>query len=532
MNVEVKRGLSAVLLAALFSVLASGEKTASLEQAQVLMEEGKSAEAVPILREYIHQNPRDYRGYVLLGRSYAETSQVEKAVEVLRQAVALAPSSTEAHLDLGVVEVELGHNEAGKKEFRRVLEIDPKQKEALFNLGKVLFNEEDYVPAQKMFTKYMALSPSDTDALIYLLRCGIKNRDAETVANAQQELRRLVPNDGKLHAQIGRWLAEGRYFEAAQEEFATALGLSPNSHELRGPHSYDNGAMSLDRGQPQKAIDLLSRLPDSEKNKAQYHYLMGRCYEQLLDTVNAYVEYRTATEIDPDQEDYYLTLASLLLSQGITSPTDRVLDAALQRFPKSARVQVAMGLLELVTGNAEFAMVHYRKAAELAPNTPQVYKLLGRIELKQGHYKGAIEAFKKAALLNPADAQPHFFSGLAYMKLEQGSDQALHSFLASLKLDPELPETYFWIGTIYARREHEYRLAAKYLEECLKRAPSWAAPYQLLIQSYRLLGDNTRAEEEVSRYKESARKVRPQSDLRTFLDKDQAAGADNPAVRR
>ena len=507
--------LSGVFLLHLgLGVSAQERKPPTLEQVEVLLDEGQSEAAVAELREYVRIHPQDFRGYLLLGTVYAQTSQPEKAAPVLRRAVTLAPRSADAHLNLGVVEVALGNSEAGRREFQSALAIDPAKREALFNLGRLSFQEGDYATAASFFSKYVALSPTDISGLLRLLQCAIKTRDTDTVTKIRSNLLKLAPEDAALHSQLGKWLADARDYAAAREEFDLALRLSPASDEVR----FRYAAMCLQQGQPRKAVGLLSPMTSTYEHNASFHYLLAQCYERELDPAKAYVAYEKAIEIDPNQELYYLSLASLLLSYRATSEAEKVLTEALDRFPKSVQVRVAAGLLELETGNPEAAMSDYRQAIALAPESPLACQLLGRIQLDQGNFQEAISTLQRAARLSPTDAQPHFLAGLAYMRLEDGSDMALKSFLRSLKLNPDLPSTYYWIGVVYLRRKQQYNLAAQYLLEAVRRAPGSGAAHQSLIQCYRLLGDNTKAEEQARKYREAMRSVQPLSDLKAFLE--------------
>jgi len=258
------------------------------------------------LQEYVRQHPTDAQGYILLGRSYVEHSQIEKAHEVLLRAVALAPNSTSAHLGLGVVEVLLDHSEVGIKEFRRVLEIPPHNQEALYNLGKVLFDEGKYEPASKAFQDYLALNGLDQEALLYLFRCGIENHDPATVDRTEKRLHVIQPQNTPLHAQMGRWLVQGGYLEAAEREFALATNSAHPSFEVASVYV----ALLLGKARPEEGLEVLSRVAEQDRNSASFHYLSGQRYERLRDFRKAYEEYSKAISIDPAQEIYYVSLAS------------------------------------------------------------------------------------------------------------------------------------------------------------------------------------------------------------------------------
>jgi len=282
---------------------------------------------------------------------------------------------------------------------------------------------------------------------------------------------------------------------------------------------YNLGKVLFEEGDYSSAAGFLSKFVAFSPAEADGHYLLGQCYARQLDPKGAYLEYVQAIKLDPDQETYYISLASLLLSQRGTGGAEEVLAKALNRFPRSVTIWVAAGLVELEAGNPDDAMKDYDEAIALAPKSSSAWQLLGRIQVAQGELQKAISTFQRAAQLDPADAQPDFLAGVAYMRLENGSDMALKSFLRSLHLNPDFPDTYYWLGTLYLRRKQQYNLAAQYFRQALRRAPAWGAAHQLLIQCYRLLGDNAKAEEQVRKYRNSMRSSQPLSDLKVFLEK-------------
>ena len=170
---------------------------------------------------------------------------------------------------------------------------------------------------------------------------------------------------------------------------------------------------------------------------------MGQCSERLLDLKGAYREYCKAISIDPTREAYHVSLAALLVSQKAFGSADTVLSAAITRFPHSVTIIVMRGLVELETGNPENARKDYQSAMEVERDSPLTCELLGRIEMVEGNYSAAIQAFKRAAAFAPLDPQPDFYEGLAYTRVENGTDKAIECFSRSLQLNPELPEPIF-----------------------------------------------------------------------------------------
>ena len=452
-------------------------KPSSLDEAEALLGQGKNQEAIRFLADYVREQPLEARGYLLLGRAYSGSGQLEKAAESLRRAVALAPSSTAAHMNLGVQEALLGNNGAAKAEFQRVLQLDPAKKEALFNLGKLLYNEGEFASSSEYLRRFLSEGP-DKGALVYLLRCALKMNDGASVEKTQQELAKLAPQDVALHAQIACWLAESKEKDSAvvaQKEFELVTALAP---------------------------------------EARVYARLGQCYRKAGDQAKARSAYEKSIESDPDQEEYYMNMVELLSSRDLTGPARDVMARAIARFPKSINAKVQMGVLELEGGNLAEAFKAYQDATAIDSNSAPVLQLLGRIQMAQGSYPEAAVTLERAARLAPGNAATYFYEGRAWMKMEDGTDRALESFAHSLQLDPGRGTTYYWLGSLYFHRKRDYRRAAEYMEQAISRAPELEAAYQMLIQSYRLLGEEKKAAEQVRKYGEAMRRSQPQADVK------------------
>jgi tetratricopeptide (TPR) repeat protein len=186
----------------------------------------------------------------------------------------------------------------------------------------------------------------------------------------------------------------------------------------------------------------------------------------------------------------------------MAGPASETMTHAVAHFPHSVLTRVEAGSIELEAGNPERALEIQRQAASLDPQFPGVLSLLGRIQLTQRRYPEAIATLEQAAKLAPADAGIHFYAGQAWMKTEQGTERALEHFKRSLELDTNRASTYYWLGSIYFYRKHDYRIAMQYLEQTVGRSPDMEAAHQMLIQAYKRSGEDERAAGQLRRYQE------------------------------
>jgi tetratricopeptide (TPR) repeat protein len=362
--------------------------------------------------------------------------------------------------------------QVAKGRLRQALEQDPNNREALFGLARTLVEERDFASADLLLRKYVVISPAEPGAWAYLVRCAVGQNDATAAADAQREIARLAPANLALHAQVACWLAGSAIPEVTSREFDLVMSLAP--HQTR------SGALSYSR--------------------------LGQCYERGQDPNRAARAFKAAIYLDPSSEGHYFRLAHLLAREGMAGPASETMKSALTRFPRSVATRVEAGYIELEAGNPESAAEAQRQAATLDPQSAGVLSLLGRIQLAQRRYPEAIATLEQAAKLAPTDAGIHFYAGQAWMKTEQGTDRATEHFKRSLELDPERASTYYWLGSLYFHRNHDYRLAVQYLEQAVDRAPQLEAAHQMVIQAYKRLGEDAKAAEQLRRYQEIVQK--------------------------
>lgn len=358
--------------------------------------------------------------------------------------------------------------EAEKNRLRELLVHDPSNKEAMFALGGLMVEEGDFVAGCSLLRRYVAIWPKEPGVWAYLVRCAAGENDSTGAADAQRQIAQLAPTNLALHSEAACWLAGSSLPAATEKEF-----------EL---------VMSLARQQTSGGAGWYSRL--------------GQCYEREPDISRAARAFQAAIDLDPKREEYYFRLAHLFARKGVAGRASEVMNTAVAQFPRSVAARVEAGRIELEEGNPERALELQHGAAGLDAKSPAVLSLLGRIQLAQRDDQGAIATLEEAAKLAPADAGIHFYAGQAWMKTDQGTERALAHFKKSLELDPSRASTYYWLGSIYFHRNHDYRTAVQYLEQAVDRGPELEAAHQMLVQAYKRLGEDAKADEQLQRYQE------------------------------
>ncbi len=132
--------------------------------AYALHQLGRTPEAVRVLEEAVSKGVTDLSLLALLGSYLMEVSELPRALALLEGLVADHPDFAEAHNYLGVVYARLGRAEEAEREFSRVLELDPSSASAENNLGSLYLMRGDGAGAVKHLERALELDPGSASA--------------------------------------------------------------------------------------------------------------------------------------------------------------------------------------------------------------------------------------------------------------------------------------------------------------------------------------------------------------------------------
>ena len=113
----------------------------AVETAWQLLAQGKRDQAVTLLRDLIHADPRNADARLLLGSVLMESGERSESIAQLSEAVRLLPKSAEAHNALGEAYNAFGETSAARPEFERAVELDPRHAQAHVNLAAILLQQ-------------------------------------------------------------------------------------------------------------------------------------------------------------------------------------------------------------------------------------------------------------------------------------------------------------------------------------------------------------------------------------------------------
>jgi Tfp pilus assembly protein PilF len=153
--------LAAILMGFLFCLGLRADDP--VEDAIARLREGKTQEAVELLRKALGENPSSIRGAYLLSQTLLDQEKVSEASEIVQKALALAPASADLLQTKGDIEFRTGTFTAAEMSYKKALQADGTHARAIYGLARVFQCASLKKTAVTLFRRAAELDPGDAD---------------------------------------------------------------------------------------------------------------------------------------------------------------------------------------------------------------------------------------------------------------------------------------------------------------------------------------------------------------------------------
>jgi tetratricopeptide (TPR) repeat protein len=171
-------------------------------------------------------------------------------------------------------------------------------------------------------------------------------------------------------------------FDKAIKAVDRSIALSPKvakSHVLRG-------RILMERSDLEGAIKSFDEAIVIEKDNVEATFNLGVVNERLLAKDKALEFYRRAAEIEPQNAQYAIATAELLIDLGKTDEARGYLDAKHSTFANSAGIKQTLGHIAMLQNRTGDAVSLFNQARLLAPDDLVLVEDLTRAQVVAGHY--------------------------------------------------------------------------------------------------------------------------------------------------
>jgi len=443
---------------------AEPENEPAVEQlTQLLMDEGKSTEAVTLLEAITAHSPSPVL-LDLLGDAHSQAHDLEKAESAYRKAVELDPS-------------ELSHQRG---------------------LGQTLLAEEKYPEALKVFEKLSDVMPDDSD--VYL-RIAQIYRELHQLDKAEQNLvkaRQYAPGSLEvMYNEAMLYQAQGRYEDGIRvlSDAVTGIKGQPPALSTRRRSLailYQQlGQLYRDTQNYPAAIytfEELGHLGEEEDRRARM--MIMDTYRAAKDLPKALQTGKEALAKYPADPAIRTSHALLLGENGQTDEAVKILRAQLHGDTSDRETYLNIAQV-YERGRRYKEAEEAARTAEVLPGQPRenemVWFLLGAIYERQKFFDKAEEQFKKVLVVNPKNAPVLNYYGYMLGDLGIRLDEAEALVQKALKEDPYNGAYLDSLGWIYFK-ENKLTASESTLRKAVERERHDATIHSHLGDLYAKMG--------------------------------------------
>jgi tetratricopeptide (TPR) repeat protein len=452
------------------------DNEAAVEQlTQLLLDEGKSAEAVSLLEGMTSRTPSPIL-LDLLGDAYTQTKDLAKAEQA----------------------------------YRKAAELDSTEPSHLRGLGQTLVAEDKYSDALAVYQKLIDLMPDDGDNY---LRIAQVYRELHQLDQAEENLlkaRQYEPGSVEImYNEAMLYQAQGRYDDAIRVLSDAVTGVKGQSAVLPSRRRslailYQQLGQIYQQKQNYPAAvytyEELGHLGDEEDRRARL--LIMATYQDAKDLPKALQAGKDALAKFPNDPSIKARQALLLGENGQTDEAVKILRTELNNT--EADRDVYLDIAQVYERSRRYKDAEEAAlAAEAQPGQPRdnetVWFLLGAIYERQKLYNRAEDEFKKALSIDPHNAPVLNYYGYMLGDLGQRLDDAESLVQRALKEDPYNGAYLDSLGWIYYK-ENKLADAEATLRQAVERDSHDPTIHSHLGDVYSKLG---RSEQAVGEWEKS-----------------------------
>ena len=413
----------------------ASDAQALFNQALVLLQSGKTADALATIDNAIASGARDASLYNLRGLAAGELGRNEEAEESFRTVIRLQPNAAMGYNNLGVLLAKLGRHQEAATAFREAHIREPQNFNALLGLGTSLAALQKYDEAASYLQKAWDLHPGD-------FQCGYEWAhallEAKQLAAAKKVLNQLaVPGDAdsavKYYSLAGVVAERMNEPASAAKYYGQAYALNSGSYEI-----YLALVRAIFSMGPEPGKTALP-LPPQELSISQ-NLALGLLFASHDAFDQAVPRFLAVLHADPSNEIAILNLALAEKGAGKSSEAVDGLRRAVAAHP-SAVLYDALGSMEEESGHYVEAVQNYQRAVDLDPTNEQYYFDLGVEYLTHFTFGPAAEVYRVGTQKFPGSSRQYLGLGFSHYAVREYR-QAADAFTTALELDPESPAVF------------------------------------------------------------------------------------------
>ena len=396
--------------------------------------------------------------------------------------------SVDAHTNRGMIAANANDLKEAERHFAAAASLAPSDPSTRNNYGAILMRLGRTAEAQTEFEASLKLNPDQTSALTNL---------------AQIHFDRGQPDD----LGMARSLLERAAKITSDPEIPRALVIT----------CLKLGQVLMEKGDLRAAGRTLESAVASGLDDAKIYAALAEVYDADGHYENAIPALRLAVQRDPKNEVYLFRYGLLLTDSHAPRAGIIRLEEALEQFPNSARLWLALGIAQFTYGQNAEAENSFKRSLALDAKLVPALAYLGVTYAERSQYEKAIGFYEQAIGLNPQLATLHYLVADTILKSSDADTTRAEKYLKrAIELDPKLAAAYLAWARIYIRT-NRYSEAAPLLERAASLQPDLLEAHYQLSRVLVKLKRTDEANRELEIFKQLSEKQQSRNESREIV---------------
>jgi tetratricopeptide (TPR) repeat protein len=383
--------------------------------ADAWLAQGKGDQATGIISEILKEHPNDESAKAVNASLLLKTGQPEKvqsAVNDFQDLVKKQPDNPLLRFALGQALLAKGDQNGAVAEFRESLKQRPSYLPSIMALAKLSLSQRDYAQALQYSSNALAVNPKLAEARLVRTAALLDSREYTEARTELTALAADLPQNTEVQFQLASLdLSEKKYPQAEtrleqlyQKDKYRALAGLAEAYRQQGQLDKAISRLTLELGKSPDTVPIHSLLAETAMRASQYDLALQQ-YQQLLILI-----------------------------------------------PKSAQLQMRLGVVYQLKGDFAKALASFREASDLAPRDPVVMGALADAFRMSGRNEEAVAAYRRLLALDPGNLNA--MNNLAYTLLDTGGapNEAQKLAEQAVQKAPRNPSYADTLGMVYLKK--------------------------------------------------------------------------------
>jgi len=362
--------------------------------------QGNQAKAEEYFQQTLKSNPDYAEALLELANLRITAKRNQEAADLLRRYVKVAREPSSGYYKLAMVERSLKQFEAAQRDLSVFQTLSknsspgPYPYQHLFdyldnraNLSARARTQLDLSELENQIKTH----PGRPQDLYLLAEAYLKLGKLDQARQAVAQLDQTSGEDFRMQGGLGVLLARYRLYDDAIRHFQAAAKANPDSNDVK----FDLADAYFRKGQYQQALQAAHSVSSEGQKDDAYLALLGDIYSHLGDAQRATEIFQDAIRRNPDNDQYYLSLALTQLRSGNANDAEATLKKGGERVPASGKILWGLGVLSALHGDSAQAAAQLGRAVDLLPEWAGSYSTLGAFYYQTGQYDKAREVLSR-----------------------------------------------------------------------------------------------------------------------------------------